>query len=107
MAVQIKADEITEIIRSQIQDLIGNWMWPRPGSSSPWGRDRPVYGLEGSWPGTSGISPWRFRHGPQPGAGQRGAVLFGEDKLIKKGTWSREPSGFPGSPWETNSSGGW
>ena len=87
MAVQIKADEITEIIRSQIQGFDRKLDVAETGIILSVGDGiARVYGLEGVMAGEL----LEFPHGVFGMAlnleqDNVGAVLFGEDKLIKEG----------------------
>ncbi len=87
MAVQIKADEITEIIRSQIQGFDRKLDVAETGIILSVGDGiARVYGLEGVMAGEL----LEFPHGVFGLAlnleqDNVGAVLFGEDKLIKEG----------------------
>ena len=87
MAVQIKADEITEIIRSQIQGFDRKLDVAETGIILSVGDGiARIYGLEGVMAGEL----LEFPHGVFGMAlnleqDNVGAVLFGEDKLIKEG----------------------
>jgi F-type H+-transporting ATPase subunit alpha len=87
MAVQIKADEITEIIRSQIQGFDRNLDVAETGIILSVGDGiARVYGLEGVMAGELLEFPQGvFGLALNLEQDNVGAVLFGEDKLIKEG----------------------
>jgi len=109
MAVQIKADEITEIIRSQIQGFDRKLDVAETGIILSVGDGiARIYGLEGVMAGEL----LEFPHGVFGMAlnleqDNVGAVLFGEDKLIKEGDMVKRTKRISQVPVGDELIGGW